>query len=136
MDIESNIELSFSFYILTSASCDKSEIFCSINLVPIMSLRFLFWRKAKIGRFWNTLARFEFTCRRCQCFITVCFILGSVLLYLSNKGIVVTVSFFFSFKSCTLSCKLALSICCSINDLLYPRFWNWSKTHSQVWGNF
>ena len=43
------------------------------------------------------------------------FILGSVLLCLSDKGIIVAVPFFFSFKSCSLSCKLVLSICCSIN---------------------
>ena len=35
------------------------------------------------------------------------------------------VSFFFSFKSCSVSCKFALSIYCSINDLLYPRVLNW-----------
>ena len=84
----------------------------SINLVPIMSLRFLFRQKAKIGGFWNILARFGFRCRRCQCFITISFILGSVLLYLSDKGIFVAISFFSSFKSCSLSCKLALLICC------------------------
>ena len=55
----------------------------SISLVPIMSLRFLFRRKAKIGGFWNISARFGFICKRCQCFITVSFILGSVLLTLS-----------------------------------------------------
>ena len=96
----------------------------SINLVPIMSLRFLFWRKVKIFGFWNISAIFGFMCRRCQCFITTSFILGSVLLYLGDKGIFVTVSFFFSFKSYSLSCKLALLICCSVNDLSYPRFWN------------
>ena len=40
-----------------------------INLVPLMSLRFLFWRKGKIGEFWKNSARFVFICRRCQCFI-------------------------------------------------------------------
>ena len=95
----------------------------SINLVPIMSLRFLFRRKAKIGGFWNISARFGFICRRCQCFITISFILGSVLLYLSDKGIFVAVSFFLSFKSCSLSFKLALLICCSINvQLIIPTF--------------
>ena len=97
----------------------------SINLVPIMSLRFLFRRKAKIGGFRNISARFGFICRRCQCFITISFILGTVLLYLSDKEVFVSVSFFFSFKSCYLSCKLALLICCSINNLSYPPFWNW-----------
>ena len=91
----------------------------SINLVPIMSLRFLFRRKAKIGGFWNISARFGFICRRCQCFITFSFILGSVLLYLWQF------LSFFCFKSCSLFCKLALSICYSINDLLYPHLWNW-----------
>ena len=78
----------------------------SINLVPIMSLRFLFRRKAKIGGFWNISAKFGF--------MRIYFILGSVLLHLSDKGIFVAVSFFFSFKSCSLSCKLALLVCCSI----------------------
>ena len=94
----------------------------SINLVPIMSLRFLFRRKAKIGGFWNISARFAFICRRCQCFIIISFILGSVLLYLSDKGIFVAVSFFFSFKSCSLSCKLALLICCYLGMLSFSSF--------------
>ena len=81
----------------------------SINLVPIMSLRFLFRRKAKIGGFWNISTRFGFMCRRCQCFTTISFILGSVLLYLGDKGIFVAVSFFFSFKSCSLSPVSSLS---------------------------
>ena len=97
----------------------------SINLVPTMSLRFLFRRKAKIGGVWNISARFGFICRRCQCAITISFIWGSALLYLSNKGIFVAVSLFFSSKSCSLSYKLAWSIFCSINDLSYPSFWNW-----------
>ena len=96
-----------------------------INLVPIMSLRFLFQRKAKIGGFWNISAKFGFIWRRCQCFITVSFILGNVLLRLSDKRIFVAVPFYFSFKICSLSYKLALLICCSINDLLYPPIWNW-----------
>ena len=104
----------------------------SINLVPIMSLRFLFRRKAKIGGFWNISARFGFMCRRCQCFITISFILGSVLLYLSDKGIFVAVSFFFAFKSCSLSCKLALLICYSINGLSYPCFWNWLDIFAEL----
>ena len=66
----------------------------SINLVPIMSLRFLFQWKAKTGGFWNIPARFGFICRRCQCFITISFILGSAVLNLSNKGIFVAVPFF------------------------------------------
>ena len=84
----------------------------SIDLVPIMSLRFLFRRRAKIGGFWNISARIGFICRRCQCFITLSFILGSILLHLSDKGIFV---FFFSFKSCSLSCKSDWLIFCSIN---------------------
>ena len=84
----------------------------SMNLVPIMSRRFLFRRWAKIGGFWNISAIFGFICRRCQCFITLSFILGSILLYLSGKGIFV---FFFSFKNCSLSCKSDLLIFCSIN---------------------
>ena len=59
----------------------------SINLVPIMSLRFLFQQKAKKGGIWNISARFGFMCRRCQCFKTISFILRSVLLYLRDKGI-------------------------------------------------
>ena len=90
-----------------------------------MSLTFSFRQKAKIGGFWNIPARFGFMCRRFQCFVTIFFILGSVLLYLSDKEILVAVSFFFSFKTCYLSCKLALLICSSINDLSYSRFWNW-----------
>ena len=90
-----------------------------------MSLRFLFWQKAKIGGFWNISIKFGFICRRCQCFITISFILGSILLYLSDRGILVAVSFFFSIKSCSLSSNLALSKCCSTNDLLHPRCWNW-----------
>ena len=98
----------------------------SINLVlPIMSLEFLFRLKAKIGGLWSISARFGFVCRRYQCFVTISFILVCVLLYLSGKGVVVAVPFFFSFKSCFLSYNVALSICCSINDLLYPSFWNW-----------
>ena len=97
----------------------------SINLVPIMFLRFLFRRKAKIGGFWNISARFGFTRRRCQCFVTISFILGSVILYLNDKEIFVAISFFFSFESCSLSCKLALLIFYWINDLSYPRLWNW-----------
>ena len=85
----------------------------------------MFRLKAKIGGLWNISARFGFVCRRYQFFVTISFILGSVLLYLSNKGVVVAVSFFFSFKSWFLSYNVALSICCSINDLLYPSFWNW-----------
>ena len=55
-------------------------------------------------------------------FITISFILRNALLYLSNKRIVVAVSFFFSLKSCSLSSKLALSIGYLINDLLYHPF--------------
>ena len=65
------------------------------NLVPIMSLRFEFRGTAKIGGFWSVSARFGFMCRRCQCFITISFILGSVMLYLSHKGMVVAIFFFF-----------------------------------------
>ena len=90
-----------------------------------MSLWFLFRRKTKIGRFWNVSARFGFICRWCLCFITISFILGSAVLYLSNKGTFVAVSSLLSFKSCSLSCKLGLLICCSVNYLSYPYFWNW-----------
>ena len=51
----------------------------SINLVSIMSLRFLFRWKVKIGGFWNILTRFGFIWRRCQCFKTVSFIYFMVL---------------------------------------------------------
>ena len=108
----------------------------SVNLVPIMTLRFLFRRKAEIGGFWNISARFGFMCKWCQCFITISFILGSVLLYLGNKGIFVAVSFFFSFKSYSLSCKLALLICWSINFLSYQRFWNWLIIFAVWFKNF
>ena len=90
----------------------------SINLIPIMSLRFFFRRIAKIGEFWNISVRLRFICRRCQFFVAISFILWSVLLYLSNKGIVVAVFFFFSFESCSLPCKLTLSICCSITIMI------------------
>ena len=65
---------------------------------------------------------FAFICRRCQCFIRVSFILGSVLLYLIDKGMVIAVTFFSSYKSCYLSCNFVLSISCWIND---TQFWNW-----------
>ena len=80
----------------------------SINLVPIMFLSFLFRRKAKIGGFWNISTIFGFICRRCQCFTSISFFLGSVQFYLGDKGILVAVSFFFSFKSCYLSCEFSL----------------------------
>ena len=89
----------------------------SINWVQIMSLRFSFQRKAKIAGFWNISAKFWFICRWWQCFITIYFIFGSLLLYLSDKRIFVAVSLFFNFKSFCLSSKLPLLICCSINNL-------------------
>ena len=51
----------------------------SINLVLIISLRLLFRQKAKIGGFWNILVKFRLICWSCQCFVTISFILGSVM---------------------------------------------------------
>ena len=76
-----------------------------------------------VSKYYN--CRFEFICKRFQCFITISFILDSVQLYLSSKGIFVTVSFFSSLRSCSFPCKSALWICYSINDLLYSRSWYW-----------
>ena len=96
----------------------------SINFVPVMSLRFLLRMKARIDGFWNISARFGFICRRCQCFITISFILGSVLLYLSDKGIFVAVSFFFSFKNCFLSCIYQKIPQIWTVEILFFKIWN------------
>ena len=71
----------------------------SVNLVPIMSLKFLFWQKAKLGDFEIFQLDKGLYAEDGNIFITIFFILGSVLLYLIDKGMVVAVSFFQKFFS-------------------------------------
>ena len=67
----------------------RITLFFKILLLPIISLRFLFFLYAIIGLSWKVFFRVGLICNKCQCFSMVSLMFGRVLLNFSSSGILV-----------------------------------------------
>ena len=74
----------------------RITLFFKILLLPIISLRFLFFLCAIIGLSWKVFLRVGLICNKCQRLSMVSLMFGRVLLNFSSSGILVFFFFFFA----------------------------------------